>query len=365
MLYLDIFDKEYLSRSPTSGILVPTDLNYLRRLYTTNRDMITEYYLSRNFATRNTHILSRFLEHIPPHFTYDDYRYLEYIDDKVTYLAKHFKFTSDIEKGIVHLPYFYGNQGEEIILNSYEPINVQEVKDNWTTVNCVTIIKHPRNDTRLLLPLGRNDGSRSGLSVVNVDLIKLAIKYREFMRVQYRNSLKEGATVYNKNFFIVKYVLAPMMSEHIDHLFLNKVMDRFYGREEVTPKFKHRFRILEPNVQIDRYVDQTLENLTNKKLDFPNVLKNISLIFTKDASELLALPDMVGTRQSRWALLISRLEHMCFIYDVASDKDRSKHHINDWKRLVKRIRNDRGLLGEFSYEEAVKIEDMLTKIEDM
>ena len=102
MLELDIFNKSYIDRTPITGVVVPSDLNYLRRLYVFNKDSIQNYYQERNFSVKNTHILSRLLEHFPSYLQYDSYRYLEYASDKTKYLAKHLKFTSDLEKGVVH-----------------------------------------------------------------------------------------------------------------------------------------------------------------------------------------------------------------------------------------------------------------------
>lgn len=365
MLYLDIFDKDYLSRTPVTGISTPSDLNYLRRLYMFNKDSIEQYYLSRNFTVKNTHILSRFLEHLSPHFSYDSYRYLEYVDDKLKYLTKHFKFTSDIEKGIVHSSApFFGNSGEEIILIEYSPFDVKQVVKNWRTEPCITIAQHPRNDLKLLLPLGNQDGSRGGLGVMAIDPLKLALKYREFMREQYNNSLN-GGVVLNKNHFVIKHVLSTTVEDYTDHMLLNRIMDKHYGEQEVTPKFKHKFKIFEPNKQVDRYVDNTLDVITGRRLDFVNIMNNIQLVFKLNASDLLCLPELSATRQSKWALVVSRLKYMCFLYDVALDKERNKHFINDWKRLITRLEKDKAMLGEFSYDVAKELEEYIYKIKQM
>lgn len=367
MLYLDIFDRQYIDSSPVAGVSTPNDINYLRRVYRFNHDAIQKYYIDRNFRTRNTHILARFLEHISPQLGYDDFRFLEYVDQKVTYLAKHFKLTSDIEKGLVHPPHFYGNGGEEIILVEYEHFDVVDIVKNWRTASCMRILKHTRNDINLLLPLGNNDGSRGGLSVILLNPMKLALKYRQFIKeeAKKRTSESEDEIYLNKTHFLMKYVLPTTMEDNIDFVFMNKLMDKYYGREEVTPKAKHRFKLYEPTTQIDRYVDQTLEVVTSRKLDFINIMRNMKLIFVEDVSRLLELPTLGGTRQSRWAMLASRLEMMCFIYDVAVDKERSRTIINDWQRLVTRIERDRGFLGSFSSIEATKIKEYMDRIKAM
>lgn len=364
MLYLDLFEKAYIERTPVTGVVVPSDIAYIRRLHNFNKDNIQNYYLSRTFATKNTHILSRYIEHLSTFLNYDLFRYAEYAEDKTEYLSKHFKFTSDTEKGIVHPPFFFGNGGEEILFSNHSPDNIKDVQKHWRTSSCISILKHPRNDNKLLLPLGSDNGSRGGLGVLVIDPVKLAVKYREFIREQVVNEQQNGV-VLNKNHFMMRHVLNTVLEDMVDHTFLNKVMDRFYGREEVTPKFKHRFKIFEPTRQIDRYVDQTLDVITSKRIDFTNILHNIQLVFKVDASELLVLPEFSGTRQSKWALLVSRLEHMCFIYDVAKEKGMSRHHINDWKRAVQRLERDSVFKDQFSIETMSDIKDYIEKIKSM
>lgn len=339
MQYLDIFNLEYVQKTPKTGIITSRDIDYIKRLYTFNKDSIVKYYQDRNFAVKNTNIISRILEHFPVYLSYDVYRYLEFVDNKLTYLAKHFKFTSDIEKGTLHPPYFFGNNGYDIILSGSEYFNAIQYSKDWKDESCITILKHPRNDNRFLLPLGKNDGNKSGLSSIYIDVPKLAIKYREFVREQIAN-IDEDKIALNKNNFVIKYVLNTCMDSVIDHTLLNKVMDRFYGIDTIEPDMKHRFKIYEPNTQVNRYVDDVLTYITSKDLDFVNLLRHIKLVFKEDASELLVLPEIYGSRQIQPAILGSRIDYMLFMLDVCKNKDKNKHYINDWKRYATRLEND-------------------------
>lgn len=364
MLYFDLFDRRYLDAAPKTGIVIPSDLNYLRRLYAFNLEQIQEYFLSRNFSVKNTHILSRFIEHFPLYLNYDEYQYLQYASDKGKYLAKHFKMTSDIEKGIVHSSHFFNRDCDEILFASEESFDLSRLRSHWKTENVIKTLKHPRNDLKLLLPLGNEDDANVGLTVLQINIPKLAMKYRYFMKEQYLSS-QTGGRVLNKNNFVIKYVLSAMMADVIDHTFLNRIMDRFYNVPYKEPEGKHRFKLYEPTTQVTRYVDNILDVITNKKVDFVNLLRNIPLMFSEDASELLALDDLGYTSQVKWALLSSRLDHMCFIYDIARAKDMNRNFINDFKNFVKRVGQDNLLNDKFSYEIEKEIKEKLYKVSQM
>ena len=359
MMHLDIFTRDFIDRTPQGGISHQRDIDYIRRLYVFNRDAIYDYYHSRNFSVKNTNILSRILEHLPVHLGYDTHRYLEYVDNKLVYLAKHFRLTSDLEEGVLHPPHFFGNDGEEVLFAGYENFNVNEFVNNWKSAPCVFVLRHHRNDNHFLLPLGSDDGNIGGLSSLYVDVPKLAVKWREFTRMQV------GADVQlSKNHFVIKHVLNTCMDSVIDHTLLNKVMDRFYGRGVVEPAKKHRFKIFEPTTQVERYVDDTIDMLQSKSLDFMALLRHIKVVFHDDASKLLALPDLGATRQSRTALLSSRIDHMCFLIDIAKNKGLSRQYLNDWKRLCERTLRDSRVDQFFSYESGKAFKEKMAKVID-
>ena len=359
MQYLEIFDKAYLKGTARTGVSQPRDVDYLRRQYVFNKDAITAYYHSRNFAVKNTNILSRLIEHFPLYFGLDVYAYLETVDRKLVYLAKHFKFTSDMEKGVYHPPYFFGNDGGELIFCGYNSFDAMSFVRNWKNERCIEVLTHPRNDTSLLLPLGTDDGNVGGFSAVYVDVPKLALMYREFIREQSRDDSETAAT---KNHFVIKYVLPGMMPDIIDHTLLNRVMDKFYGVDYTEPNKKYPFRIFHPNTQLDRYVADTLHNITSKPMTFVEMLRHVKLVFREDASELLTLPDFYGTRQVKPAITATRLDYMVFLLDACKSKTDNHGFINDWKKYSERLLKDHGLNNFFDYETEQDLMKKLNRI---
>ncbi len=357
MHYLRLFAPDYIDRTPAEGIHLARDIILLRKTLGYNITKTVNYYQQRTFAVKNTFFLSRILEHIPAYLSYAADDYVNVVDRKVDYLAKHFKVTSEIEKGVVHPGYFFGKGNSELIMNMYDYFNPFEVEKNWRTVNPIHILKHNLNDTRLLLPIGKETTSRKGICSILINFNMLALKYREFLKENSRADI-----VLTKNNFVYKYVVNLMVADILDHVMLNKVMDKHYGREEVTPQTKHVFKLYEPDTQLARYVDNTLDVISSKGHDYINTLRNIQLVTHKDASALLKLPDFIPNKQLLWSMFVSRLDHMLFLYDVNPSKDRNRHHLNDWKRLVARLEGDRVLDGKFDYVTEAEIKEKLYRI---
>lgn len=339
MNYLDIFDEDYIARSPATGVQVSMDIAYLRRLYAFNRNTIQTYYQTNNFTVRNTNLLSRFIAHFPTSISADIYDYLETVENRLVYLSKHFKFTSPIDKGIVHPPYFFGNLGEELIFSGYDRFNAIEYSSQWKTSSCLKILIHPRSDDHLLLPNGCDDGNRSGIAGIYIDTDKLAIKYNNFVK---QESLKpDDGTRLNKNYFVPKYVLSTCLEDLIDHTLLNKLIDTYYKLPIQQPKLKYPFKLFEPTTQVNRWIDDTLKVLQNKNnMDYLTALRHIQLIFSRDAASLLTLPPLSATRQVKSKLLLTRLKYMNFLIDICGVGGGNMKYLNDWKTLIKRLTSD-------------------------
>lgn len=361
MLYLKLFESGYTQNAPLRGIVRARDHDYIKRVYHYNNVTIDNYYSQRNFATKNTNLISRILGMINTDLSNSADRYTEIISTRIPYIGKEFLLTSEIEKGVVHHGSFFGKGNDEIIMAVNDYFNPFQVEQNWKNSNVLTIYKHNINDMKMLLPSGRSTGSRTGLCSIGINLPKMALMFRCFMREQSAHALN-GGEVLNKNFFVYKYVFGKNIESIVDHSMLNRLMDKYYGRIEVIPKFKHPFKIFEPTTQIERFVDNTLDVITKKDLPFTDVLNNISLIYSESALSLLNLPEVAPNRQITWALLASRLEHMCFLLDIGGKSSENRKHVNDWKKAIQRI--DSGSVFEemFTYEMRGSLREKMYKI---
>lgn len=364
MQYIKIFDRGRLSSTSTSGVVIPNGLTQMKRLYQYNKDSIESYYNDRTFAVKNTHLLSRITELLPLLLNDDQLTFSGMLQARTPYISKNFNLTSSIHKGEVHGPVFYGNGGAEILISLNRPLMLNQVRKNWKHVSCLEVYQHPRNDTRLLLPFGQDNGERGGLSVIGVDLNILGVKYREFMREQQWNA-NNDMTPLGINQFISKYVITGFLEKDIDLRMFNRVMDKFYDRPIVNPKFKHRFMIYEPENLIEKYVDGVLDRITTSKLSFEGIIMNIPLIFNLGIYDILDMSDIVTTRQVKWATIAARLKTLCFIYDVAKERSMGRDHISDWKYMIRRFKRDGGFFVNIPEPYKSELEEYMYKIENM
>ena len=360
MLYLDIFDKGYVQRTPRTGVTYARSLDYVRRMQRYNYDAILHYYSQRNFAVKNTHLISRMLEHLSTYPERDVYRYLDAHEERLVYLAKHFLLSSDRERGVLHPPFFFGNAGVESLIAGNESFDAIAFERQWKTQPCLFTLTHPRDDTKALLALGNDNGGVGGYASVYVDLGRLAVKWRQFHLEQMQR--KDDGVVLNKNHFVMKYVLPSMMDTVLDHTLLNQVMGHFYGHSPSTVRKRHPFKIYEPDTQLHQYLEHTVHALRSKPMDFVQMLRHIPLVFHEDASQLLALPPLAGSRQVMPAVIASRIRYMVFLIDISADLQLNRHYLNDWKRLAQRLRADHTLESYLDYAEWKRVHAGLDKI---
>lgn len=363
MAYFLLFNQGYIERTPKEGIHIPTEFDFLRRIYERNSDQIKNYYQSRNFFVKNTYFLIRVLNQLPLYPDMDIFSYARIIEDRLDGVLRTFRVTSEVQRGVIHPGYMFGQDNDEVYISVYNSTNPDFIRKNWKTYNPIKIITQPADDLQLLLPTGKDHENKKGLVVLEIDFIGLAIKYREFYKEKKIVNLYTGeVSELNIQNFIYKYVINLMIDDIIDTVMLNRLMDRFYGIEPKESRYKHVFKILKPYKQIEQYIENTLDTITSKPMEFVNVLRNIKLLRKEDASIHYSYDFFVQNRQLLWAYILGRIDIMKFLVDLKVSNKKNLHHLNDWKRLFVRIENDRGFWDLLDYEKELEIKEKIRVI---
>lgn len=309
-----IFENKY---TENNGIIRPPEFNLVKRVYEYQLDNIIDYYSNSNKIVRNTHILVRLLNLFTPSLDYslDDFLNIAYA--RSPYIAKHFKFTSEINYGDFFTDMFY--KGTGLIIYNEEYFNPYQVINDWKNIQAVRVLKHPVSSLKFLLPDAiRYPTVEKGFSVVTVNVPLLLLQYRKYLEDQL---LKPDGERGGAQSFIGRYVLPNMLYSHIDLCIYNRFNNNFYNIPNTNDEYtKHPFLIIDYSKRVDNVSEVLLKYITNKQLPYYSYLKLIPSIFTEDSQESLLIPKFIKTRRNWWALYLTRLDEMCFLIDLGKEQ---------------------------------------------
>lgn len=364
MLHFELFDRTHHNKTPKTGISIPDEINYLRGLYASNIKNIKKYYEEKKISVKNRNILSQILDNfnLMVDSSLEDFVYVN--ESSIDRLEKTFGLTSTSNKGKVNPPFFYANGGSTVMLSEYNTYGINHIAKEWRSFPCLEVTHHPRNDMRLLLPYDNDDGSNGGIACVKLNMLALAIKYREFVKEQMFNE-RNGLPMLTKTMFLSRNVIPGIVESDLDHRFLNRIMDEFYGVKETTPGNKHAFMINEPYHKLNKTSSQILKTISEGQFKFDNLMRNIPMLVTQDAGQLLTFIDVPTNNNSNWFYVISRLRFMCFLYDVSPARRMNSDYIESWKLLAKQMERSKSMISGFPVKYESEINGYLEKIKGM
>lgn len=94
-------------------------------------------------------------------------------------------------------------------------------------------------------------------------------------------------------------------------------------------------------------------------------MRNIPMLVSQDAGQLLTFIDVPTNNNSNWFYVISRLRFMCFLYDVSPAKGMNSDYIESWKLLAKQMERSKSMISGFPIKYEVEINSYLEKIKNM
>src|ERR1700752_3084232 len=307
------------------GIVLPSQTDYIRRVYKERLDALRNYYQSKTFYIQNQHILVRLL-HIglgSLHTNHETFTWTAM--DRANVLSRHFQFTSPVSYGKIWYGDFYGKGSYEIIIGDESEFDIDYVITNWKVISSVRVLTHPVSDFGLTLPNGKDNHYIDGLSVIYINIPMLMLQYRMFIENGMKSTREQRESfIISPKLFIYRYVLPGMMTSHLDHVLVNRMINLFNGYEMSEALTRNPFFEAEAGNKegsgIIEMVNQSqlavLVKLTHSQVNYEQALANIFTITDENALDLLKMPDMALTHQVWWAFLLARLKHMKLLLKI-------------------------------------------------
>ena len=221
--------------------------------------------------------------------------------------------------------FFYSDDNSEIIYiyrNSEYPADVDYEWRKYTSVKALMI---PQSDASIALPGGIKYSAEKGITVIGVNVAALMTQYRAFTKAQANKPVQQSVHT-----FIAQNVLPSMMATEMDLIWMNRIVNRWYGKKcgDVGLLYKHPCSTVDFQDQLDVVADKVIDNL--RKIGnptFPALLQNIPAFSTSNMAEALVLPDCMSLSQSDWMYVAARLKYYNFLFDVAGKKVRNSNPV--------------------------------------
>lgn len=304
---------------------------------------LTDYYRSRNYFIRNDHLLVRLINTVATPLAYELDRYYDITQARSLFVANAFKMTSSINYGGWFKGVFYKDCPELIIAYDGDSDDPNELALNWREIDAVRVLEHPLTNLGLLLPTGDNEMTEHGLAVISIDIPKLMVQYREFMKLQYLNYQADQTAMQTTQQFVGKYVLPNMVKSQTDLVLLNRIQALYYGEPLAKPLASHPFFISDYSQRFDNVAKLVLKRFANSRFPYEAYVSQFPSIFSNFA---LRMPDTATTRQVWWAMFLTRKRVMEFIIDLGGSEGvrASGRDITQLQIDVRRFRSS----GEFN-----------------
>jgi hypothetical protein len=346
------------------GIIKFPEWYYVRDQLKRNLGTVISYYRKNPTAVPSSHFLVRLLQSITVPQSQNLERYYNNVDAMCLNLSMALKMTSSIYAGSVFNGVFYGQDSKEILVVDNEAFNYFEAHKNWQNLCPVKVLSHSMSDLSLNLPDGHKNGSETGLAVISINITLLAVQYRAFR-------LNEIMTVGNSDSqksimqFIRMYVIPNMLFSHLDYALFNRMLNKLTGAPLGEGKKIHSFYLTDYDNKIDAIQEKFLDNFLSTNKDFATIMKTIPMVTKDNLEEVLLLPDIAPTRQIDWALAISRLPALTFLFLLlkATSGNRNQADINSVLYHIRMYKSSSLMRNQLPMEMYYDIQDQIDFIE--
>lgn len=337
-------------------------MDYIKRRYLFELNRIMTYYGQRDRATNNTHPISRLVTLIAEDPYKDPMDYFAKIDSGKDFIARQFKFVSNISFGELHDNIFYKRNSKELINSVDHTIDPYDFRTNWKKYVPIRVVYTEETDIDFYTFTGDKEKPNMQISAyeIDVNILMLMYKYWSLERMDHDQSI-------NQNVFTYQVVLPRMMISMLDLVIWNRFIAIFKEQTLNNNMSKHPFHVLDLTSGLDAILTTISKDLKGDGIPYRQVIDSIPTITAVNMSHALVLNRPYYTRQSEWSIWASRIDYLLFLLEFGDKKgiQRNRNITSQILRHIRFLENGstpiESKLGEYLNREFwVKIEKIKT-----
>lgn len=308
---------------------------YVQRGLQRNIERIQQYTRAMPKSVKSSHFLIRLLGLITVSKHLSLERYYANVDAIALHAAMSMEMTCSISQGREHRGIFYGPTTPEILIATDDSFNYEQAHANWEQVCAVRPLLHSKSDLGLAVPMGTKTSEEDGLAVILVNVPMLAVQYRAFLLAQ--QSVEVPRTI---NQFLAGYVLPNMLQAHVDICVFNRAVKLSTGQTPALyPALRYPFDLPLWHGMADVALRTSLDNAAKGSLSFIQVLSTLPAVYHPNQLKALMMPDIAPTRQCDWALVLTRLRALRWLFTFCQAELRAKNQASI-NQIVRALRNN-------------------------
>lgn len=305
------------------GVSVPAKFTMTKRRLRKNLIEVIKHNRKNRYAVKSNHLLVKLLKSMNLDPELPLFEYYRLAQNRYERVSRSERLTSNLYRGDVRDdPTFYGDGTNEVLLSVSEDVDILTLDRKWSSLAPVRVLSHPYTDLSLTAMDGRKKGIFDSIAVIQIDLVKLALQYRQW----YHEQLDSGSYVLRTPMqFMFEYPLTNALISHHDVAIQNRLVSHFKG--EAVGDFENDWPMyLKDNShEVDDYLLERIAHLHRRPMTYIDIMQQVPLVFYEDLLALAELPDSPATRQNSWALNLARVPIIRFLvqldYEIGSQRN--------------------------------------------
>ena len=290
--------------------------------YWRNVEKIQQYHRVNTFAVNSAHTLVRLLNALPINYETSVRDYYNEISDIAYDLASGLLITNPLNVGRVHKPWLFGEGFDEIPLAFHKyifDVVPPTLENGFGTIQQppVRLLRHPRSDLAVQVPMGDSDCTEKGLVIYSINIPLLAVQYREFKRV-WKNG--NGGDTLGAMHFIPKFILPALLGDFCNLSFVNRISKRLMGEQVGESYWRNPVGLGDFTTRLDSLIDEVVEFVSGRRMSYRDLMASIPLLQPGLClADLFAIQPLTGvyeTRQVVWATVLAELPIVALLMNL-------------------------------------------------
>lgn len=336
------FTRTYSDNRPVSH---PAGYRLTRRQLQVNGVKAIRWYRYSKSALSNRHLLVSVLKSLRIDPTVDVFEIHRLLINRYRQVALAHGITTVHQVGAIEKTgvFFKGNVNE-ILFTVNEDFDLlrSSQPEVWQSLTPIRFLRHPIDDTTVVLPDGTYTPVSSGVAVVQIDMVKLGIQFYHWYRSLADRDLPFYETVRQ---FLVAYPMANALKSFQDVAHLNRFLTLLNGEKPNKEPVSLPTPMLQVDSDVNAYMFNQMLFLTKKSYSFDVFLMNLQPVHAKDYLQLMKMPDTFVPRQLAWVFSTAVIPALRIVLRLDGDSpgDASRDDKIEIRRLIREALIDRSL----------------------